>query len=769
VSRFDSLEQARRIVERALRDHPTLLVIDNFESVSADPDPGLILMLAALSAIADTRVLLTGREPAPASLGAIELQLGALAKRDGRALVEQVLRRETRAPKEEPNEPADTPWIDELVEAVGGHSRSLVLLAPMIADLGAGMTREKLSPLMAELERRHPGNRENSLLASVRLSLTRLPPKQREQVRALAIFHGAVDAWRLARVLEVEMDEALALCRMLVNVGLAEAEGSYLLPDPALGIAVIGELGLQERKHMESRWLAASASWVHFLYEQQFKEASVASAGVRHALGELLAVVAVTERAVGADALSAEDAFTVVRSVEQILEDAGIVRAIGLVAATRQRLANRVVGWSSAAFASRGREVEHQMRVGELTKALAGARELHQRARAAGAGAYENAAYDMALSSSLLAQVLIAAGRADEALAAAAEAEQEFRNLAVAGRTGASGMAASSLSMRADALTNLGRLDEAATAYEKAVQEADVLGAQREAAAMRFQLGTVRILQRRYADAIAAFDQARRTFEDLGEPGSVAAAWHQIGVVHRNAGRFDAAESAYLRSLDIKTRLEDRSGQASTLGELGNLYHASGRPEESADHLRRAADVYAALGDQRNEGAARNNLANCLHGLQRYNAARVEAERAIELKREFGHAATPWTAWAVLSHVEHKLGDTEAAAIARQRAIDTYAAYRRDGGYPQRPTGRVAAQLTAALSNGTSPRQLVAQLASPPGAAANVAAFLTCLRAILSGDRNPTLLGDPALDFDDVAELTLLLETLSSPGRPGQA
>jgi hypothetical protein len=56
----------------------------------------------------------------------------------------------------------------------------------------------------------------------------------------------------------------------------------------------------------------------------------------------------------------------------------------------------------------------------------------------------------------------------------------------------------------------------------------------------------------------------------------------------------------------------------------------------------------------------------------------------------------------------------------------------------------------------------------PPGAPANVAAFFTCLRAILSSEPDPGLLGDPALDWHAVVELTLLLETLSSPRRPGQ-
>ena len=63
----------------------------------------------------------------------------------------------------------------------------------------------------------------------------------------------------LAQVLEVEPDEALELCRELVGLGLAEAEGPYLLPDPALGPAVEGELDPQERERLETRWLEATS------------------------------------------------------------------------------------------------------------------------------------------------------------------------------------------------------------------------------------------------------------------------------------------------------------------------------------------------------------------------------------------------------------------------------------------------------------------------------------------------------------------------------
>ena len=87
--------------------------------------------------------------------------------------------------------------MDQLIETVGGHARSLVLLAPLVAERGLEVTAEAVARMMADLEARHPGMRELSLLASVRLSLARLPEPARRQVRALAVFHGAAHVWVL--------------------------------------------------------------------------------------------------------------------------------------------------------------------------------------------------------------------------------------------------------------------------------------------------------------------------------------------------------------------------------------------------------------------------------------------------------------------------------------------------------------------------------------------------------------------------------------------
>ena len=52
---------------------------------------------------------------------------------------------------------------------------------------------------------------------------------------------------------------------------------------------------------------------------------------------------------------------------------------------------------------------------------------------------------------------------------------------------------------------------------------------QRSIAVGKGQLGTVRMLQQRYEEALAAYQEALKLFDALGEPGSVAVPWHQIG------------------------------------------------------------------------------------------------------------------------------------------------------------------------------------------------------------------------------------------------
>ncbi len=212
-------------------------------------------------------------------------------------------------------------------------------------------------------------------------------------------------------------------------------------------------------------------------------------------------------------------------------------------------------------------------------------------------------------------------------------------------------------------------------------------GDQRSIAADKGQLGTVRMLQQRYEEALAAYQEALKLFDALGEPGSVAvlgikSAWYTG--THDSLNRLSEPIGKHS---PLKVQQQNRSGEARSLHELGNLYDDMGRLEEAVAFYRQAADIYVTLSDLMHEGAARNNLAGTLMTLQRYDEARQELQRAIECKKPFGHAAEPWKTWALLHDLEQATGNAPAAADAWQQAVQCYLAYRRDGGESQHAWG----------------------------------------------------------------------------------
>ena len=233
-------------------------------------------------------------------------------------------------------------------------------------------------------------------------------------------------------------------------------------------------------------------------------------------------------------------------------------------------------------------------------------------------------------------------------------------------------------------------------------------------------------------------------------------------MVNQAAGRSEAAEQAYQRSLQISMRIGDRVAAASTLGELGSVYSGIERLEEAVRFYRQAADIFTELKDLRNQGVAHNNIANQLIALQRYDEARRELQHAIECNQAFGHAALPWTTYAILHNLERAVGDPAAAAEARQEAVRLYLAYRRDGGENLSGGGGIFRAVRKALADGDAEQAAaeLATLAEKPDLPAYLQPLIPALQAILAGNRNPALANDPKLDFDDAAELLLLLEEL---------
>jgi tetratricopeptide (TPR) repeat protein len=791
VAAFDTLEKAILSVERALAEQATLLVVDNMESVQLPPFmaeetpsalsedardqlDAILDLCGRLNAVGDTRLVFTSREalPAPFEAERQRRELHRLDREDAVKLIERVLN--AAGGDGGGTSDAAREQIEALVDAVHCHARTLTLLAPALRERGVEATRQSLVELMAEMDRQiahfpddDPRRREKSVFASVELSLRRMSDANRDKARVLGVFHGGVQLGLLRTMMQWEEADVGALAGELIATGLATPNRyHHLTLNPALCPYLRGRMDSAEREEMTARWVEAMREYVGFLHQQQFQDTEVAATLTRLELPNLFALLDLVQRAGDAEATIA-----LATSLYGLLRNAGKPRLLARVGHVRDAAAEKLEtagdAWNHARFEAARTRIEQQLAGGHLPEALKGAQALLQRARTAGGQAYPDADFDLAMAGILLARVLKTTGGAEQALPLLDEARP--RSEAVASERpgrGAEQLASVCIAEQGDCLRDLGRLDEAAAAYKECIRLDEQRGDNRQAAAVKTQLGTVRLQQRRYREALAAYVEARERFSALDEPGSVAVSWHQTGMVYQDAGQPEAAEDAYRKSLAIKVRLGDVAGQASTLGQLGILYDdVLDRPEEAAAFFRQAADKYVEGRDTANDGRTRNNLGATLRKLRRLDEARQEIRRAIECKAQFGHALLPWTSWAILANIETDAGNLAAAAEAKGKAIACYLAYRRDGGANHFRDGRISLSVTQALLAGDPAKAAsLLQQQLPRFEAAGFGGFIRALQAIVAGSRDRSLADALELEFSMAAEILLLIESLENAG-----
>jgi tetratricopeptide (TPR) repeat protein len=777
VATLDGFEKAMLPIERVLAEQSTLLVMDNMESILLPPYietsealseearrelDSILRLCARLNAKEGTRLVFTSREAlaAPFDAQRNRCELHQLAREEAVKLVERALNQDAEGAGAAADAAREA--IEQLVEAVHGHARTLAVLAPALRSRGVERTRASLVELMGEMEQKFPGSREQSVFASVELSLRRLSPANRERVRVLGLFYGAVDLDVLRMMMDWENADINSLARELIGTGLATPNPyDHLTLNPALCPYLRGQLDAAQGSELTVRWVDAMRKYTGYLEEQQSSQhGELAATLTVLELPNLFALLEQVKRT--GDAAATIDLAT---SLFHLLQNGGKSRLLDRVAKVRDAAATALgATWNHASFQAQWIRIEEHLANSRLREALEGAQQLLQRARAVGEKPYPGADYDLAMACYFLARAFETAGSPEQGLPLVDEAQKRFETIErdAPGR-GAKAMASACLAERGDCLLKLGRLDQAAAAYEETIRRAEEIGHARQVAVGKGQLGTVRMGQGRYKEALEAYKEACERFTGLDEPGVVAVSWHQTGRAYEEAGQPEAAEDAYRKSLAIKVRLGDVGGQASTLGQLGILYaRVLGRLEEAAAFLRQAADKCVEIQDLANEGRARNSLAETLRKLGRFDEARREVLRVIECKEQFGHAAEPWTTWAILIEIETDAGNAAAAAEAKRRATTSYLAYRRDGGENRELDGQICLDVTQSLLAGdpAAAASRLRELASSPQSTAWIRPFIQALQAIVAGNRDRTLADTPGLDYPMASEILLLLETL---------
>ncbi len=759
-------DSATRILNEALAGERILLVFDNMETALASEDAAeqVVDLAKELAGAGGTRIVFTSRQGLPAPFAENHLRVGRLGRDEAVQLVSNVLGQEDAVPYVE-DEGESEAEIVQLVDAVRGHARCLVLLAREVAASGVRRATEDLQGIMEALHEQHPDDRERSLLASVELSLRRLPDGMRHRIRPLAVFRGGGHVTSMASVLGLDQqkDEEVALARVLVGIGLGELlDFGYLRLHPALSPALGRGLDGDARREARRAWAEAMIDLVSFLYEKQFEDARIATSLTVLELPNLLAALDHLR-----DNAPAGVTVEIATRVESLLESLGRPKTMARVAHLRRAATRGLDEWDPVRMEADSATVDRLIEEGRHAEATTAARRLLERSLQAGAEAYEQAPYYIAYYHWLYGRALLMGGDAEKALPPLDVARRRFQRLADDGNATAGRMVSVCISETAGCLRDVGRFDEAAEAFEAAIELDEIQGRRRDLAADKFQLGTVRLLQRRPRDAIESYAEARDVAEALGESETVSKAWHQIGMVHQQAGDLTAAEEAHQRALRLTVQHGSHSAQAGSYAQLGNVYSSMGRWEEAVRFYRQALAIFEETGDLLNEGRIHNNIAHQWIQLRRFDEARPEILRAIECYEPFGHAAQTWQAYDILHDLERHCGNQAASVEAWEKAFQSFLGYRRSGGENPATAPRLAAEVRQAIhSNQTAAAvALVTQLQQSSDLPPGFAPFLAALQQILAGSRDPDLAANPEMLYECAVELTLLLEALAPEDR----
>jgi tetratricopeptide (TPR) repeat protein len=169
---------------------------------------------------------------------------------------------------------------------------------------------------------------------------------------------------------------------------------------------------------------------------------------------------------------------------------------------------------------------------------------------------------------------------------------------------------------------------DAARLFERALRALPGTAVPGDRAVLLNNLGTIRLEQRRFREALALLEQALRLKESIFSANhpQIAVTLNNLASAQHELHKYAEAEALHLRALAIWEVDRSSASDASlTLTNLGRLYASMKRWSEAETMHRRALSTldHAGLGESRLAAGVRHNLAQ-LHARRRDTTAPIE-------------------------------------------------------------------------------------------------------------------------------------------------
>ncbi|WP_339137665.1 MAG: tetratricopeptide repeat protein [Candidatus Electrothrix sp. GW3-4] len=737
--------------QASLAQTPTLLILDNLESLAADNTLAELLDAALpWSEAGASRVLLTSRQPdcnhpGYPLAGDYRHQTLALAGLQAHDAVDWFDSLRRLPPRTRLKRPRRDVLIN-LFRKVGFHPLSISLLAQQLKVRGPADVGERLEALLEE----QPVNQaDRSLLASLELSIERLPAQCREWLPRLGVFQGGCleamveDITGLKEADWQELRNHLLIAGLMQAERVAESDATFLRFHPTLAPALWQRLDREEQAELLARYWQAYYGLSNELYKMDRTNPHAARALARYELPNLLRAV---HSALQTD--KTEEGVDFAERVNKFLYFFGLRRDAEELTEAAGR-AGSAVGSQAwyLAQSNLGEQLRQNGQPGAAAQVFADIL----------AGLEETPSYNRCLTLGRL-------GRCFEVQGQPGQAErryrQELEELAQLeqddGVRRQTGLAWTDL---ADVLVAQGEYSKAKEAYQAGLEIAEEQGDKRQTGVVLGQLGTLAKEQDELAEAEERYKEALTLFQRINEPASEAVFWHQLGLVYQQAKHWEAAEQAYRQAARLKEEqglLAGNNAAGGSWGQLALLCKATGRLAEAEQWYSKALTVFQSAEDWPNVSRTLSNLADLLaNDPARLDEARGYAEEGLAISETLDPAVMQiWNTYKPLAHIADQQGESSQAAEYQAKGRQAYLAFPgwRQGLYQYE---ELIVAVVQAIEDPDVRKELEQGLNEiAEGPKANLVA---AIQRILNGERDEATLSEP-LDYTDAAIVHAILE-----------
>jgi tetratricopeptide (TPR) repeat protein len=648
----------------ALTETPTLLILDNLESLDPEPRRELLDAAVAWSEVGASRVLLTTRPPElthPAyptqeSLRCQYLALDGLAPEDALAWC-QALMRLPPAPQV-PLPPPEA--LTTLFAQVHFHPLSVGVLARELKVRRVAELGERLETLLQEAE--------SPLIASLNLSLERLAPGAQPWLPRLGVFQGGAFEDDLLTITEIPPDQWGVLRQGLEATGLVQVEAVpgvsplFLRFHPTLAPAVWGQLTPEEQAFVTNSYRKVYYKLSSYLREQDSQsQLQAVRLIVRLELSNLLAAVH------GALAVGEPWATDF---ADHLIWFSRVLGRRGDAAQLTGRVQDQPLKIGSESwFIARRNQAQRLFDAGYYLQASAVFQDILAHLGEAHTSQRSSALFQLARCDHSRGKTAKAKALVHQALTEAQSLElTQHVQLMIGDRQAELG----------GILSDQGEYAAARAAYEAALAITEETNNHRAVLLIWDHLGLLALEQGALAEAEQRYRKCLETFQALHESASEAVAWHQLGRVYQEAERWDDAERAYRESALINEHLGDRVTAANTWDQLAQIMGHVGRKEAAEAWFLKALESRRAIGDRVGEAKTLQNLAiHLLTWPGRLTEACTYAEAALAIRKSLDPAVGQiWLTYILLADLASRNGQSQEAGTFRQQAREAWMGFR---------------------------------------------------------------------------------------------